>query len=99
MSSSATIVLKNGKDHSLRRRHPWVFSGAIARLLGEAEEGDAVRVQAIDGELLGVGHFSGGGSIAVRMLDFGPAAQLPDAGFWEQKLGEAYRLGRRKAGG
>ncbi|WP_375416853.1 class I SAM-dependent rRNA methyltransferase [uncultured Hymenobacter sp.] len=95
MPTPATIVLKNGKDHSLRRRHPWVFSGAIARLAGEAEEGDAVRVQASDGELLGVGHFSGGGSIAVRMLDFGSAAQLPDAGFWEQKLGEAYRLRQR----
>ena len=94
-AAAATIVLKNGKDHSLRRRHPWVFSGAIARLQGEADEGDAVRVEAADGELLGVGHFSGGGSIAVRMLDFGPAAQLPDAAFWERKLREAYQLRQR----
>ena len=95
MLTSATIVLKNGKDHSLRRRHPWVFSGAIARLKGDAAEGDAVRVEAADGELLGVGHFSGGGSIAVRMLDFGPDAQLPEPAFWERKLTEAYQLRRR----
>lgn len=95
MLNPATIVLKNGKDLSLRRRHPWVFSGAIAHLAGEAAEGDAVRVQAADGELLGVGHFSSGGSIAVRMLDFGPAAHLPDAGFWEHKLREAYQLRQR----
>ena len=88
----ATIVLKNGKDHSLRRRHPWVFSGAIARVLGDAAEGDAVVVEASNGERLGVGHFSGGGSIAVRMLDFGPEALLPTANFWEAKLSNAYRL-------
>ena len=93
----ATLVLKNGKDHSLRRRHPWVFSGAIARLHGEANEGDAVRVQAADGELLGVGHFSGGGSIAVRMLDFGPDAALPTPDFWVRKLQNAYQLRQRLA--
>jgi len=92
MPNPATIVLKNGKDHSLRRRHPWVFSGAIARVLGEAGEGEAVVVEAANGERLGVGHFSGGGSIAVRMLDFGPDAALPTPDFWEAKLGNAYRL-------
>ncbi len=98
MPNPTTIVLKNGKDHSLRRRHPWVFSGAIARVLGEEpREGEPVRVEAINGELLGVGHFSGGGSIAVRMLDFGPEAELPTASFWEDKLGNAYRLRQRLA--
>jgi len=95
MSQAATIVLKNGKDHSLRRRHPWVFSGAIARAKGELAEGDAVRVEAIDGELLGVGHYSGGGSIAVRMLDFGPEASLPTPEFWEKRLRDAYQLRQR----
>ncbi|MDO7875115.1 class I SAM-dependent rRNA methyltransferase [Hymenobacter sp. ASUV-10] len=95
MSQAATIVLKNGKDHSLRRRHPWVFSGAIARAKGELAEGDAVRVEAIDGELLGVGHYSGGGSIAVRMLDFGSEATLPTPEFWEKRLRDAYQLRQR----
>ena len=91
----ATIVLKNGKDHSLRRRHPWVFSGAIARVLGEPQEGEAVRVETQSGELLGVGHYSGTGSIAVRMLDFGPAAELPTPAFWAEKLANAYQLRQR----
>jgi 23S rRNA (cytosine1962-C5)-methyltransferase len=95
MLNSTTIVLKNGKDHSLRRRHPWVFSGAIARVKGDPQEGDPVRVEASDGELLGVGHFSGGGSIAVRMLDFGLQAALPTAEFWAKKLGDAYQLRQR----
>lgn len=81
----------------MRRRHPWVFSGAIGRFRGEAGEGDAVRVEAADGELLGVGHFSGGGSIAVRMLDFGPEAALPTPDFWVRKLGNAYQLRQRLA--
>jgi 23S rRNA (cytosine1962-C5)-methyltransferase len=50
----ATILLKNGKDHSLRRRHPWVFSGAIARMQGEPTEGEAVRVETQAGEVLGL---------------------------------------------
>ncbi|MGI4870732.1 MAG: class I SAM-dependent rRNA methyltransferase [Janthinobacterium lividum] len=91
----ATIVLKNGKDHSLRRRHPWVFSGAIARMQGEPQEGEAVRVETQAGELLGVGHYSGGGSIAVRMLDFGPEAALPTPDFWVSKLTNAYQLRQR----
>ncbi len=95
MLQPATLVLKNGKDHSLRRRHPWVFSGAIARQQGELSEGATVRVEAADGELLGIGHYSGGGSIAVRMLDFGPGAMLPTAAFWEKRLGEAYQLRQR----
>ena len=90
-----TIVLKNGKDHSLRRRHPWVFSGAIARVLGEPREGEAVRVETQAGELLGVGHYSGTGSIAVRMLNFGPAAELPTPAFWAEKLANAYQLRQR----
>ena len=95
MSNAPTIVLKKGKDHSLRRRHPWVFSGAIGQVLGQPDEGAAVRVEAAGGELLGTGHFSGGGSIAVRMLDFGADAALPDAAFWENKLRAAYQLRQR----
>ena len=95
MTQPATIALKNGKDHSLRRRHPWVFSGAISHIQGEVAEGDAVQVRAADGTLLGVGHYSGGGSIAVRMLDFGPDSQLPDAPFWERKLANALALRQR----
>ena len=48
-------------------------------------------MQAANGEVLGVGHYAPG-SIAVRMLDFGPDAQLPDAAFWEDRLRNAYQL-------
>ncbi len=89
--STAIITLKPGKDHSLRRFHPWVFSGAIGRMQGEVVEGEVVLVQASNGELLGVGHYAPG-SIAVRMLAFGTEAGLPDARFWEDKLRNAYVL-------
>ena len=67
MQQYNTITLKRGKEESLLRFHPWVFSGAIANLPKEIEEGDTVRVEASDGKLLGVGHYEIG-SIAVRML-------------------------------
>ncbi|MCM1517021.1 MAG: class I SAM-dependent rRNA methyltransferase [Pseudoflavonifractor sp.] len=61
------IILKRGKEESLDRFHPWVFSGAIARQPESVEEGDVVRVMASDGRLIGLGHYQIG-SIAVRML-------------------------------
>ncbi|OUJ76155.1 class I SAM-dependent rRNA methyltransferase [Hymenobacter crusticola] len=87
----ATITLKPGKDQSLRRLHPWVFSGAIARMQGQPQEGEVVAVQAANGEPLGVGHYAPG-SIAVRMLRFGADAAEPDSAFWEERLRNAYQL-------
>ena len=59
------IILKRGREESLRRFHPWVFSGAIAEVQGEPSEGDMVGVYASDGEFLAYGHYQIG-SIAVR---------------------------------
>lgn len=87
-----TLYLRRGKDASLRRFHPWVFSGAIAGSNGPIEEGDVVRVETSEGELMGYGH-SQVGSIAVRMLTFRDEA-IDDA-FWRNRLAEAFRL--RKA--
>ena len=91
-----TIVLKPHKEESLKRFHPWVFSGAIARVVLDAahkaaapEEGELVCVESANGEMLGVGHWQVG-SIAVRILEFG-AAQLP-ADFWEQRIRAAYQV-------
>ena len=64
------IKLRKGKEESLDRFHPWVFSGAVASLPPELEEGDTVVVVAADGRRIGTGHFQIG-SIAVRMLTFG----------------------------
>jgi 23S rRNA (cytosine1962-C5)-methyltransferase len=84
------IILKPGKDEPVRRFHPWIFSGAIARMEGSPADGDLAEVFGRDGRLLGVGHFHHG-SIAVRLLAFG-AADLQDPGFWEQKFRSAFQV-------
>lgn len=66
---SVKIVLKSGKDQSLMRYHPWVFSGAIKKIYGDPAEGDIVEVYDNKDSFLGAGHFSPG-SIAVRILSF-----------------------------
>lgn len=73
MDKQVTIVLKSGKDQSLRRRHPWVFSGAIKKIYGQPAEGDLVEVYDNKEEQLGTGHYQDG-SIAIRMLTFGDTA-------------------------
>jgi len=83
------IVLKRGREDSLRRFHPWVFSGAIAQVQGEPAEGDVVSVHASDGEFLACGHYQIG-SIAVRVLSFDESALRPD--FWEDMLSRAFQV-------
>lgn len=86
-----TIRLKRGKEDSLRRFHPWVFSGAIATMKPGIEEGDRVTVLSHDGTVLGAGHYQIG-SIAVRMLRPG-CEDIPD-GFFADRLREALALRR-----
>lgn len=74
------IILKKGREESLRRFHPWVFSGAIAQITGNPAEGDIVGVYASDGTFMAAGHYQIG-SIAVRILSFDSDIQSPD--FWE----------------
>lgn len=83
------IILKRGKEESLQRFHPWVFSGAIARGDDGIEEGDLVTVYAHDGTLIGNGHYQIG-SIAVRMLTFDDTAI--DAAFYERRLTDALQV-------
>lgn len=81
------IYLKPGKEIPVLRFHPWVFSGAIARMEGDPADGDVVEVYSKRGELLGAGHFHHG-SIAVRLLSFGEAD--PESGdFWIGKFRNA----------
>ena len=63
------IILKPGKDRSVFRYHPWIFSGAIAKTAGKLQEGDLVRVYSSDNQYLATGHYQIG-SIAVRILTF-----------------------------
>ena len=83
------IILKRGREESLRRFHPWVFSGAIADVQGNPAEGDLVSVHASDGECLAYGHFQVG-SIAVRVLSFDDSALRPD--FWEVMISRALQV-------
>ena len=83
------IKLKRGKEESLDRFHPWVFSGAIASLPKDIEEGEVAKVFAADGRLIGVGHYQIG-SIAVRILDF--SDRRINKEFFKERLSEALNL-------
>lgn len=85
------ITLRRGKEESLKRFHPWVFSGAIASLPDDIEEGETVKVTAADGTPLGVGHYQIG-SIAVRMLS-NVTEEINDA-FYAERLSSAFNLRR-----
>lgn len=90
----ANIILSSGKDQSLRRFHPWVFSGAIKKIKNQdgvevtPNEGDVVNVFDNKAEFLGKGHYSNG-SIAVRILSF--VDEPIDAAFWQKKIADAYQ--------
>lgn len=86
------LYLNKGKEESLRRYHPWVFSGAVHHIEGEPKEGDLVRVLTHDGTFIAVGHWQIG-SIAVRVLSF--LDEEINHQFWTNKLATAYEM--RKA--
>ncbi|MCC6640434.1 MAG: class I SAM-dependent rRNA methyltransferase [Deltaproteobacteria bacterium] len=65
------VVLAPGRDRSVRRRHPWLLSGAVAHVSGDPAPGDWVRVVSAEGEALGFGHFAPASQIRVRLLAFG----------------------------
>ncbi len=86
---SKTISLKRGKEDALQRLHPWIFSGAIARMEGAPQEGDLVRVTSAQGKGLAVGYY-GEGSIAVRILSFDADTTI-DADFWLKTIQNAFQ--------
>ena len=81
------IVLKAGKERSLYRLHPWVFSGAIAKKDNDIQEGDIVKVYNHDNEFIAIGHYQIG-SIAVRVLSF--KEEPIDYPFWVERIRQAY---------
>ena len=83
------IILRRGREESLRRFHPWVFSGAIAEIQGNPMEGDIVAVHSSDGSFLAYGHYQIG-SIAVRILSFDDAAMRQD--YWEEMISKALQV-------
>lgn len=83
------VYLKRGKEDSLLRFHPWVFSGAIQRADEGIQEGEVVRVMTDKGDFIAVGHYQIG-SIAVRILSFRDVSA--DADFWEARLASALKM-------
>lgn len=89
MADYKTIVLKRGKESSLQRFHPWIFSGAILRADEGIEEGEFVRVLTEKGDFIAVGHAQVG-SIAVRVLSFDDIKI--DHSFWAERLQSALQM-------
>ena len=83
------IFLKHGKDESLKRFHPWIFSGAITRMDNGITEGEIVRVLTSEGDFIAIGHYQIG-SIAVRVLSFRDVKI--DAAFWQDRLLAAFQM-------
>jgi 23S rRNA (cytosine1962-C5)-methyltransferase len=82
------LKLKKGKELSLHRKHPWVFSGAIQGLPKSLQDGDLVDVYSFDNTYLATGHYQGGGSIAVRVISF--EKKEINQPFWNEKIANAY---------
>ena len=83
------VRLRKGKEESLKRFHPWVFSGAIANIDEGIQEGEVVRVVTNSGDFIAVGHYQEG-SIAVRVLTFSDV-QIDDD-FWHSRLASALQM-------
>ena len=84
-----TIYLKKGKEESLKRYHPWIFSGAIDHHDDDIEEGDIVRVETASGDCIATGHYQIG-SITVRVLAF--EDRTIDDDFWKERLQVAFDM-------
>lgn len=89
LQSFSQVFLKPHRDEAIRRFHPWVFSGAIARTKGQVADGEMVEVCDSRGEYLATGHFYNG-NIAVKIFSYQKG--VPDVAFWAQKLQKAYNI-------
>ncbi len=89
MTIQRKVTLKKGKEFSIQRFHPWIFSGAIQKTEGPLQDGCWVEVADFRNNTLGHGHYQNG-SISVRMLSF--EKQQPTSDFWEKKIALAVRL-------
>ena len=83
-NTQARVVLKKGREKSIQGRHPWLFSGGIDRVEGQAEAGDILPLYSSGGELLGKGFYNPHSQISLRLLSFGDATI--DADFFKQKF-------------
>lgn len=88
MPKSARIILKTGREKSVRHRHPWLFSGAIGGVEGSPAPGDIVRVQAANGEFLAYGYYNPRSQITVRLLAWKEDEAI-DAAWWARRIRES----------
>ena len=91
-----TVFLKKGREESLKRFHPWIFSGAVASVSGTPYEGEVVEVVSSERNFLAYGHYQKG-SIIVRVLTFNQDCRPGDDGrmpleFWENSISAAMRM-------
>ncbi len=91
--TGAAVRLRSGHDKTVREGHPWVFSGAIGRVVGDPAPGEVVRVLDARGDFIAWGHYSPGSRIRVRLLDRGENSVV-DEGWWAERLSAA--IGRRR---
>ena len=88
------LVLKPGRDKSIKRRHPWVFSGAIEKVVGEPQSGDTVLVRSAEGQQLGLAAYSPQSQIRGRLWTSDAAARI-DAEFFHARVQAALKLRER----
>jgi 23S rRNA (cytosine1962-C5)-methyltransferase len=87
------LILKPGREKSLERRHPWVFSGAVAKVQGTPESGDTIGIWSATGKFLGVAAYSPSSQIVARVWDWEERAV--DAAFFHERIERA--VGQRRA--
>ena len=84
------LVLKPGREKSLKRRHPWVFSGAVAKVTGQPESGETIEIHSSDGEFLAVAAYNPQSQITARVWDW--KRREIDAVFFEERIAQAVAL-------
>ena len=92
MTTFPKLILKRDKEKSLMRRHPWVFSGAVAKMHGNPQEGDLVELFSSDGSYLATAHYQDD-SIIAKIIDFNHSAI--DEDFWTSKFQSAIDYRKR----
>ena len=93
-AGGAVLVLKAGREKSLKRRHPWVFSGAIEKVVGDPVSGDTVLVRSAEGQPLGLAAYSSQSQIRGRIWSFDPTITI-DAAFLRERVQRALELRER----
>ena len=91
MTRGPALIVKHGREKSLLRRHPWVFSGAIAAVEGAPQSGETVRIRAADGKFLAHAAYSPKSQIVARVWDWNESQRV-DEDFFRARISTALRL-------